>query len=953
MHSARIKRGVAYRCAVLAAALTGLLAFASTAQADFGLGPDGFESSLLDSAGTEVNPSQAGAHPGSQQVRFTLNTVAHNYPGYGTEPDPDGQIKNVIAELPPGLVGNPQAVPSCEQKDFPPNGPIGYSRCQTDAQIGVATVVYGVAPGYPPQTLQSPIYNLVPPKGVLARVGFVAAVPIVIDIAVRSGGDYGLTATTRDIPQTLNIFSTTVTLWGVPADSSHDTERFVPGSFQPGDPPGSGIGLESDLPRRPFMTNPTRCGVDLFSHMRVASWADPNDFLPYTDGPMSFVGCDQVDFDPSIDVKPTTSLADAPSGLEFDLKVPQNKDVEGNPDPDGVSTAHLRDAVVTLPAGMTVNPPSADVLDACSLEQVGMSAAAVANSNPVTCPDASILGKATVITPTLDHPLPGILYLAKQNENPFGSLLAMYLVIDDPVSGLFIKLAGKIDPDPQTGQLTVSFRENPQLPTEDLKLTLFGGPHASLKTPAGCGSHTTTSSLTPWTAPEGAVATPSSSFTLTNGPDGGACQQTGSAAPNQFSFIAGSADPTAKAFSPFSLKIARADGTQQLSSLDATLPKGLIGKLAGIPYCPDAALAAAAGKSGRAELASPSCPAASRVGAVDVGAGAGATPLYVSGSVYLAGPYKGAPLSLAVVTPAVAGPFDLGTVVVRNALEVNPETAQVHAVSDPLPTILQGIPLNLRSVVIKMDRPDFTLNPTDCNPLAVTGSATSVFNQGVSLSSPFQADECGRLKFAPKLKLSLKGGTRRAQYPALRAVLTTRKDDANIASTVVALPHSEFLAQNHIRTICTRVQFAAGAGNGAECPKGSIYGEARATTPLLDAPLSGPVYLRSSNNPLPDLVAALHGQIDVDLVGRIDTVKGGIRTTFAQVPDAPVSRFVLEMQGGKKGLLENSRNLCNSTNKASVQMGAQNGAFSDSAPVLRSAGCKKKHKAKKHKSAGH
>jgi hypothetical protein len=934
-----IDRVIIYRCAVIAAALTGALALASPAQAAFGVQPGSFESSLLDGTGTVVNPSQAGAHPHSQQVSFEFNT--HPSPS-GPGPNPDGEVKDSITELPAGLVGNPQAIPICQQADFLPDRLFLPSHCPSDSQIGVATVSIGPGSGFPLPGFEFPIFNLAPPKGVIARLGFLAPVPVLLDISVRTNGDYGLNATALSISESVNIYSTRVTLWGVPADPSHDPERWITSSFARGTP--------SDQPRRPFLSNPTRCGVDLPTYFRVDSWQDPGNFLSYTSEPMAFVGCNQLQFEPTIEAKPTTTLADAPSGIDFRLHIPQNKDVEEHEDPDGLVSSHLRDAVVTLPEGLTVNPPSAAVLDACSLEQIGMSAAGVANGDPIACPDASILGKAEVVTPALDHVLPGRIYLARQDENPFGSLLAMYLVIDDPESGLFLKLPGKIEPAPDTGRLTVSFRNNPQQPVEDLRLSFFGGPHAALKTPASCGQHTTTSSLTPWTYPEGSIATPSSSFTLTNGPDGGACPKVGAEAPHQFAFVAGTADPTAKAFSPFSLKLSRADGTQQLGSLEATLPKGLIGKLAGIPYCSDAALAEAARKSGKGEQASSSCPIASRVGSVDVGAGAGSSPLYVSGSAYLAGPYKGAPLSLAVVTPAVAGPFDLGTVVVRNALYVDPETAKIHAVSDPLPTILHGIPLDLRSVAIKIDRPDFILNPTDCDPLAVTGSATSVFGQGAGLSSPFQADECGALGFKPSLKLSLEGGTRRSDHPALRAVLKARSGDANIARTVVALPHSEFLAQENIRTICTRVQFNAGAGHGAECPKASIYGRATATTPLLDRPLSGPVFLRSSSNPLPDLVAALHGQIDIALVGRIDSKDGGIRTTFDSVPDAPVSKFVLRMQGGKKGLLANSRNLCRRTHRASVQMDAQNNKTRDLSPVLNvrcnkaAKGTKKQHR---------
>jgi hypothetical protein len=1192
MRRTRMSRGIAYRCAVLAVALAGLMAFASPAQADFGV--NSFTSSLLDGSGAVDNPAQAGAHPFAQQVSFSFNTTHHHYPGpppgspgsgSGADPDPDGAVKTIVTDLPPGLLGNPQAAPFCQQSDFPPQNPtgIGTSNCPTASQIGVATVKLGALSGGELAPTKDPIYNLVPPKGVIARIGFVALIPIVIDIKLRTGGDYGITATVKNTSEVVNIYKTTVTLWGVPADSSHDLERYEAGTSAPGQPSESGNPLPAGLPRRAFMSNPTRCGVESTTGLAVDSWENPGNFLHYTaPEPMSFTGCNEVEFEPTIEAKPTTNLADAPSGMDFNLHIPQHNEtlpgkneeqnlsvhatkgqfrlgfegevtgatgsgdlvgpvaasadltnlsavltnvnttsgaftvgqtvegsgipggttilalnpgaiqlsaaaeataagvaitglssttvsnvstsagafvvgeeisgagipagttivaveqgkltlsqpatatssavalsadlpfnapaaavqgalqalpaigtgaapgsggvaVSGGPGdetgstpyaigfrgrladrdvpqitatngaqplqigatpgsasvstttsgvPDPLSTAHLKDAVVTLPAGMTVNPPSAAVLDACSLSQVGMSASAVANENPIACPNASILGKATVVTPALDHPLPGIVYLAKQNENPFNSLLAMYLVIDDPISGVFVKLAGKIEADPNTGQLTVSFKNNPQLPVEDLTLDLPGGPHASLRTPAGCGQHTTTSVLTPWTAPEGPTATPSSSFPISASPSGGACLPTGASAPNTPTFTAGTLDPTAKAYSPFVFKLGRADGSQPLAGIDTTLPKGLIGKLAGIPYCSDAALAAAATKTGKAELASPSCPAASRVGGVDVGAGAGPTPIYVSGNAYLAGPYKGAPISLAVITPAVAGPFDLGNVVVRNALYVNPETAEVRAVSDPLPTILQGIPLDLRSIVLKMDRPDFTLNPTNCNPLAITGSALSVFGQSAALSSPFQADECAKLGFKPSLKFSLGGETKRTGNPSLRAVINYPKTGAyaNIAKTAVLLPSTTFIDNEHISNPCTRPQFDANA-----CPAKSILGTARAFTPLLDKPLEGPVYFRANGGAreLPDMVVDLNGQIHVTLVGFIDSVgkkgseKRRVRTRFANVPDAPVSKFVLNLYGGKRGLLENSVNLCKHPGEASVLMDAQNGKVED------------------------
>jgi hypothetical protein len=390
------------------------------------------------------------------------------------------------------------------------------------------------------------------------------------------------------------------------------------------------------------------------------------------------------------------------------------------------------------------------------------------------------------------------------------------------------------------------------------------------------------------------------------------------------------------------LKIARPDGDQELSSVEATLPKGLSAKLAGVPYCSDAQIAAAANRSGKEEQADPSCPSASQIGTLTAAAGPGPSPYYTQGKAYLAGPYKGAPLSFAFITPAVAGPFDLGDVLVRGAAYVDPESAQVTVKTDPIPQILDGVPLRIRSLTTHIDRPNFTLNPTGCEPKAVTSTIGGASGATAHPSNSFQVGECEKLAFTPKLSFALKGGTSRGDFPALKAQLAQPPGQANIARTVVSLPHSEFLAQQHIKTICTRVQFAAD-----QCPPGSVYGFAKATTPLLDKPLEGPVYLRSSSNKLPDMVAALHGQIDVDLVGRIDSVKGGIRASFEAVPDAPVSAFTLQMQGGKKGLLVNSRNLCKSVNKVSVEMDGQNGKSADAAPTLKN-GCKKAKRGKKH-----
>ncbi len=521
----------------------------------------------------------------------------------------------------------------------------------------------------------------------------------------------------------------------------------------------------------------------------------------------------------------------------------------------------------------------------------------------------------------------------------------------DEQSGIVVKLAGEVHADPQSGQLTTTFSEAPQQPFEDFKLHFFGGAAAALRTPPACMGYESTATLTPWSAPEsGLPAARADGWSISAFPGGGACPSDPAQAPNAPTFAAGSAAPIAAAYSPFAIHLRREDGSQELGALTVSPPPGLLAKLAGVPYCPGSALAAAAAKSGREEEASPSCPAASEVGSVTVGAGAGPAPYYVHGTAYLAAPYKGAPLSLAVITPAAAGPYDLGTVVVRVALHVDPETARVTAVSDPIPHILQGIPLDVRTIDVSLDRPQFSLNPTSCAEKSSNGEATSVFGQSAPLSSRFQLGECGGLGFAPKFSLRLRGKTRRSGHPALRAEVRMPTGGANIASAQVSLPPSELLDQGNLDKVCTQPQLRS-----ASCPAGSVYGHARAWSPLLDAPLEGPVYLGVGyGHLLPDLVADLNGQIRVLLHGRVDTTKRhGLRNSFEVVPDAPVSRFVLELKGGRKyGLLENKANLCGRTRHAAARFTAHNGRLAILRPKLR-VRCRHKQRRHKHRRRHH
>jgi uncharacterized repeat protein (TIGR01451 family) len=904
--------------------------------------------------------TQAGSHPFSLTTLLDLS-VGSATPNEGSCNEgpscalPNTEAKDVEVALPPGLVGNPTAVPYCSQRVF---AEAGIFQCPPKTQVG-STQLYFYGNGTAIQT--APVYNIEPPAGQPAELGFtiagVAHIPIFFHL--RSDGDYGLSATVTDINQFDPPRISLLSIWGFPSDPAHDPQR--ESVF---DNCGIGShGCPSGVANpQPFLTLPTSCeGSSLPVSIGGDSWQNP--LFPYpvfeTASLAGMTGCNALEFEPTLEARPTTNVADAPSGLKVDLKVPQNHEgPEGHEDPAGRATAALKEAKVTLPKGLTVNPSSAAGLEGCSPAQIGLRSPLGAtpihmSATPANCPDGSKLGTVEVDTQLVDHPLPGSVYLATPYQNPFKSLLALYITVDDPQTNTIVKLAGQVEIAPD-GRLTTTVSESPQLPFADFKLDFFGGARAPLRTPSTCGAYRTTSSLTPWSAPEsGPPATPEDLYEISFGPNGHPCANTEAQEPNKPSFEAGTASPQAGAYSPFSLHLHREDGSQNFSALNVTLPPGLIGKLAGVGECPDSALAAAATKSGAAEQASPSCPASSRIGSVNVAAGAGPSPFNAGGVAYLAGPYKSAPLSVAIITPALAGPFDLGTVVVRNALHIDPETAQVSVTSDPIPTQLQGIQLDVRSIDVNLDRSQFTLNPTNCERMAVSGTEISSQGNGAALTNPFQVGECRKLGFKPKLSLKLSGKTKRTGHPALRAALTYPKGNyANIASAQVTLPHSEFLDQAHIATVCTRVQFNAGAGNGAGCPPGSVYGHARAITPLLDQPIEGPVFLRSSSHKLPDLVAALGGQINVDLAGKVDTGKGGgIRNTFEVVPDAPVSKFVLSLKGGSKGLLVNSENICNKPQHAIADFTAQNGKVSDTTPLI-SNDCKRGKGKKRHAQIG-
>ncbi len=873
-----------------------------------------FSTKVADDEGNDF--TKAGGHPFSAGASLTFNDHVPALPTNAGLRATNGFVKQVLTKLPKGFVGNPRAVP----ETCPEVGMVPKEECPPGSIVGGITLETEVT------TLPDlRVYAVEPERGEVATFSFGLAVPEVAYVLIpklHAKDGYAISVASAPAPMTPELLGASVTLCGFGVKVGDFAFK---GCKKP---------TEAGSFKVPFLTNPTNCREAPKTVIQADSWEHPGEYAEAQSLNPPLTGCDEVEFEPELELAPSSNRADSPTGLDLEVSMDQT----GLESKKGTAQASIASSVVTLPKGMAVNPTAAEGLDACTSAQIG-----IGNDDPITCPAASKVGTLEVETPLLEEALPGSLYVAKQGDNPFGSLLGLYLVIDSPRYGILIKLAGKVVADPTTGQLTTSFEDIPEAPVSKLTLHLNSGERAPLLTPAKCGRYEVHSELTPWNGGEAVVE--DTRFKVSKGPNGGPCP-TG----NLEATLKGRlADPTAGATSPFALQLHREDGSERLSSLQLTMPPGLTGYLKGIPYCPDAALASisSAEGTGAKELASPSCPSASQIGSLSVGAGAGPHPFYVNtAKAYLAGPYKGAPLSIAVVAPAVAGPFDLGTVVVRNALYLDPASAVVTLKADPLPTILHGIPLDLRDIRVNVDRPHFILAPTSCEAKSLNALLGGNEGASQSLADRFQVGGCDRLAFRPKLDLRLSGKTNRGAFPALKATYSARSGDANLKGLVLRFPKSEFIEQSHFRTICTRVQWAAGSGNGTQCPKGSVYGHVRAFTPLLDQPLEGPVYLRSSSHQLPDVVFALRGQVDAEVAVRVDSVNGGLRSTVTAAPDVPVSRVVLSMQGAQKGLFVNSRDLCSHAFRASAQFTAQNNAAVDLRPAM-GVGCGKGKRGKR------
>jgi uncharacterized repeat protein (TIGR01451 family) len=909
---------------------------------------------------------QAGAHP-DLSVSIAWNTES-------LSGSTVGNVKNTRYVLPAGFAGDLVDTPVCQASEFLAE------KCALPTQVGITTVTLHQANNEEIPHLEA-VYNLAPEPGEVAKIGFnvIKEIHIEADVAVRPGGgqgEYGLQTTFYNIPagSLSELDNDEITIWGVPAAKIHDPLRCSN---------STGIcnfGASSDAVEAPYFTNPTACGEELHADFSLTYWQRPLESEnPVVTGiPLGrMVGCDRLGMEPKLSAEATTDKADAASGLDLNIDIPQTYD-----NASGLATSTLKKQVVTLPEGMTVNPSSGAGLAACTPEQYAQEGVQYIEGQG--CPKESKLGEVEITTPSLAEHAKGSVFLAQPapfgeaGHNPFNSLLALYIVARIQNRGVLVKAPGEVEANPVTGRLVTTFDTSnasepggglPPLPFSLLTFRFNQGAGAPLVTPNSCGLYTVTAELTPWSDPEGLPLTPPiAPFPITTSFNGGACPSDG-VPPFKPQVVSGTEDNDAGAYSPFYLRIVREDGEQELTKFTSIFPPGLTGNLTGIPFCSNASIEAARQKTGAEELEHPSCPAASEIGHTLVGAGVGSQLAEAPGKIYLAGEYHGSALSVVSITAAKVGPFDLGTVVVRFALSINPITAQVEingANSDPIPHIIKGIVVHVRDIRAYINRSKFIVNPTTCNPSSISETITGAGanpaiptdQMTVGASAPFQAADCSSLKFKPTFKVSTSGKTSRTQGASLSVKLTYPANSfgtqANIKSVKVDLPKQLPSRLTTLQKACTATQFET---NPAGCPAASRVGQAKAITPILPVPLEGPSYFVSYGGAkFPELVIVLQGYgFTIDLHGETFINKVGITSsTFHTIPDEPVGSFELTLPEGPYSALAANGDFCTSKLTMPTAFTAQNGDTIHQSTPISVTGCprhkaKKKAKAKKGK----
>jgi hypothetical protein len=916
--------------------------------------------------------TQAGVHPFQQTTSIALNQGADigSLENSANKPhvNPAALAKDLHFRWPAGLIGNPKAFAQCTDEQFFRIIESGSANlCPPGSAVGVATVSVNEPSFTGVVEIPVPLFNLKPHVGEPARFGFNVTqgnAPVVIDTAVRTGSDYGVTVKVENITQSAAFLSSQVTVWGVPGDQRHDRQRgwsclLESSGFHPEPRSKGGIGPcggggEQHPP--PFLSLPTSCTGPLHSTVEGDSWSEPGPFAKLAENTMPALdGCNRLPFSAEIRVAPDGQAASTPTGLNVDVHVPQQEDLNGA----GLASSNIKDIRVLLPPGFTTNPSSADGLQACSQAQIGY---LPGESNPPGelhftealpepllqgmnfCPDAAKIATVTIKTPLLPDPLEGSVYLAspapnqEDGQNPFKTLVALYILAKDPVSGVLVKLPGRVTLNQQTGQIEANVENNPQAAFEDAELHFFGGARAPLSTPALCGPYETQATFTPWSGSP--PLNSSSTLQITSGPNASPCQNPLPFAPT---LATGSPNVNAGSFSALSTTISREDGNQDINNVQLHFAPGMSGILAGIPLCPEAQANAG------------SCSEASKIGETIVSVGLGGDPFTVTaGKVYLTEKYGGAPFGLSIVNPADAGPFHLGKVIVRAKIEVDPLTTALTVTTGQIPHILDGIPLQIKHVNVNINRLGFTFNPTNCNPQSISGTIGSVQGASAAVSSPFQVTNCANLKFTPDFKVSTAGKTSKANGASLSVKLTNPKAPlgtyANFAKVKVSLPKQLPSRLTTIQKACASVTFEK---NPAGCPKESILGQAKVITPLLPVPLTGPAYFVShGGEAFPDLTIVLQGYgVSAELIGNTK-IRGGITTTtFNATPDVPFSSFELTLPQGRFSALAANADLCKSKLAMPTEFTAQNGAVIRRSTPIAVTGCKKHPLTRKQKLA--
>jgi hypothetical protein len=888
--------------------------------------------------------TQAGSHPFQVTGTVTIDQTA--------QAEPVVLTKELNGELPPGLIGNPSPLAQCTLGQFLTITGFVENQCPQPTAVGVAMVTVNERSNLGVTTFTVPIFNIEPSVGEPARFGFyLPGTPVLLDPSVRTGGDYGITLGSTNITQTAALLSIKTIFWGVPGDPRHDNARGIR-CFEAAreELPVSECHLQEAHNPSPFLSMPTSCTGPLVTNIEAASWKEPRNRLVFPGGPMPAMdGCNRLSFTPSIKVAPDGSSASTPTGLSVDVHVPQDAVLVAN----GLAESNVRAISVTLPEGVTLNPAAADGLQACSEGQIGY---LPGESNPPSelaftptlpdplqqglnfCPDAAKVGTVRIVSPLLPagQPLEGAVYLAtpapegEEGNNPFRTTVAMYIVARDPKSGTLVKLPGSVTLDQQTGQISSTFENTPQLAFEDAEIHFFGGERAPLVTPARCGAYTTQATFTPWSG--NAPVKSTSSFEVRTGPNGTPCPGT---LPFSPVLAAGSPNINAGGFSPLTTTITRQDGNQSIQTVQLQMAPGMSGILAGVPLCPE--VQANAGTCGPESL----------IGETIVSVGLGGDPFTVTGGkVYLTEKYQGAPFGLSIVNPADAGPFHLGKVVVRARIEVDPYTAALTITTGEIPHIIKGFPLQIKHVNVLINRSGFTFNPTNCNPMSITGTIGSVDGASSPVSIPFQVTNCASLKFTPKFSVSTGAHTSKANGASLTATLTEpnepRGNQANIAKVKVELPKQLPSRLTTLQKACTNAQFEA---NPAGCPPESDIGHAKVITPLLPVPLEGPaIFVSHGGEAFPSLTMVLQGYgVTVDLVGTTFISKTGVTsTTFKTVPDTPFNTFELILPTGKFSALTALGNVCTRSLIMPTEFVAQNGMILKQNTKVGVTGCPKK-----------